>query len=336
MKCFWVQNNQEIAQYGVLYGLPEKSLDETMSLMDALVGERQEFPGMNGEVVEDESFNEHEVDEGNKVPMRVFKVLKIAPKLVKTITTVKTCLRTDHIAVQFLNVSKVPNTTRDLMVKSMVNSQTDQVRLLSVHEFLKLGKANLLARCLQCVPAPESLYNVVGLPDDLAEDQITKHIITTVINAGAYPGPCCLFTATDNLGPRVHACLQSLKECGVLVEPSNGKFRMTDVGFARLQHLRLTTKYHPVMLPREKLALMDRSHWELLVMLQDAKWAMVPYKAREKVPALQLKTMKPEDQLFYVNRKNLDVQHSYLEALLSIPDLIKKGCVNLCFCSFRF
>ena len=141
----------------------------------------------------------------------------------------------------------------------MLNDPCEQLPLLSLTEFIRLSKDDLVKKCLQCEVAPESLYEIIGLPHDVAKEPVVKHVVTFLVNAGAYPGPCCLFTAATTLGTRVERCLQELKECGAVAEPSQGKFRLSDWAFLHLRHVRRTIDYKPIMLPRPPLALKDNT-----------------------------------------------------------------------------
>ena len=72
----------------VLYGLLGSALQGSATLVESLVGSKQnDLPSMSGELVDDANDLDDYVEETNTTPMRVFKVLKIAPKLAKTNNT---------------------------------------------------------------------------------------------------------------------------------------------------------------------------------------------------------------------------------------------------------
>ena len=279
-------------------------------MVEALVGDvGDRFAGMHGELVDDSTPLVPMRTEPNETPMRVFKVLSLTPKQSKKIKTVKTTLRQDHVAVQFYNVERRSDSKRELTIKTLLEGGHDQVRLLSLTELLSVGMSNLKERFLEVQRAQQALYTLAVLPPDLKADPITQHITTMLVNAGAYPGPSCVFTLTSNLGPKVTHCLERLKVCRLVMEPCAGNSQLTAHAFKTLQHVRRTVEYHPILRPRPGIPEMkDRTHWELLCALETGGWKLIPYNG-QRLQALKLKAVKPEQKLVYYNKRKLDVDH---------------------------
>ncbi len=296
-------------------------------MMEELVGEsmNKALIGCSGGLAADAPDMSAPASETNETPMRVFKVLALTPKLSKKIKTVKTSFRLDHLAVQFYDVERREDSRRELTVKSLLEAGHQEVRPLSLKEHMNIGIEDLKAKFLHCECAPESLYTIGDLPAHLKADGIVQHVTTMLINAGAYPGPCSLFTLPTAYGDRVAGCLQELQKCGAVAEPSPGNFQITVEAFSSLQHVRKTVQYHRVLVPRSgPVELKDRTHWELMYALETDGWKFVPFDGQTRL-TLKLKKIRDDEKFVYFNKRQLDIGHAYMQCLCDIPALVGRG-----------
>ena len=319
---------KEVVQDEEIYGLPATNVSEANTLMDMLLGnDGNGLPGAEGDFVEDVmGAPEHDLEELSSVPLQVFKVLKASPKISKKIKTVRQELRTDHIAVQFFVAHRMnPAEPSHLSISSPFSESRGQVRLLSLTEFLSVGKLMLKRRFVKCKVSPESQYSISCLPEQLRRDPFVLQATTALVNAGAYaPGPCLVYQLPAHTCQDARAAIACMVECGAVRQFGPEAFQLSEEALGSLHRVGLTVGFTPALQPREALQLKDRTHWELIFELEDAGWTMSPFAGRS-IPPLRLNNVKDSDKVFYINKTGLDVGKPYLEVLCSLPSLQRNG-----------
>ena len=71
--------------------------------------------------------------------------------------------------------------------------------------------------------------------------------------------------------------LQTLSGLGLVRALTEGQFQITDMGMASLTVERKVHSMQPAFLPRDDVALSERTVWELLVLLMEQGWRALPY-----------------------------------------------------------
>ena len=146
-----------------------------------------------------------------------------------------------------------------------------------------------------------------------------------MVNAAAYPGVWAMWVPVGVSSAATAVLDILLKED--LVEQVGQGWQITFRGFPHIVHFRVCNEFEPVLHLRAGRALKDCTHWELITMLEQDGWRLVVSLGR--IPALLLDNVLPADRVVYFAGVGLDMPASYLECLLSIPDLLGRGvCVK--------
>ena len=114
----------------------------------------------------------------------------------------------------------------------------------------------------------------------------------------------------------------------MVAEPIVGSFQLSEEAFARIQQVRRTVSFHPVLEVRLDLELEDRTTMELILMLQNGGWQMELHRGRQATKPLKLGNIRPEHLIYYANASKLELNHCYLESLLSMSALLDKGSAH--------
>ena len=277
-------------------------------------------------------------------PFLVFRLLHLNTIVQKSMNELSS-MRQDHMAVAVYDVHYVDFQQSKLSVMSQVEkgvTDMSNVRLLSMDGFLKAGWLPIAKDLLQCSPSTNVRYCFVDvvLPQE-AKGQIHCDVVTDLVNAEAFPGPCGTmeFNETTRTSEFI-ACLVAFKELGLVVEILKNRFQITEDGYGRLRQLvdsKEGEKFTRVMQPRVHLPMQQWSHWELIFNLHCHGWQACPSDGRQHPAISCTRELNEDEKVWYFNRTKLDVPAYYLICLSSFPMLAAEGFlfvqklkVNIC------
>ena len=315
-----------MAEEDALYALPANVMDTTPKFLEILIGHdtksMMDVSGMVDDTVELAQF----VEKPNRSKMRFFKVLKLNPNAAKKGRAVTSGLRSDHVCVQLFDVLHVDITGFEVHVRNNIDEVADSVHVLSLTELWRLGREGLLTRWRRGQVQHNVGYIMDGLPEDLRRSPLVQRVVTKLVNSGAYPGPSLLHDATGD-SPDELAVLRQLVGLQFVMEMREACFQLSDHGFACLQMLRYASDFSCALAIRDlpQLELKDRTTMELFVMLEDGGWKLRVHRGKIIPKPLALDNVVDDTMVFWVSGAKLEVNHTYLECLLSIPAICDRG-----------
>ena len=318
-----------------LYALPFNAVRGAPSLQSLLRGGGEPREGSDlmqdaGKIVDDTvDLSIAELDPEFAQPSVVFRVQHINPSNAKLLRCPTNMLRSDHVAIFPYNVdSRLWNTDRKLVVTSDFQRGEEAASfVLSLSSFLEMGFEKVMSSFVVMNTCDETMYSVprkyvLACKASLAD---IRKVITVLVNAGAYAGAWAIFLL-DPQGPeRFKLTLEALRQHGVVVSLGENRFQISVFHSSVLQTCIVTEGASRVLDVRPHLALLDRSHHEMLQLLQDAGFKLKPFHGKRALPPLMLKDIKDEDKVCFFNKTHLDLSKVYVECLCSLDVLVSRG-----------
>ena len=189
---------------------------------------------------------------------------------------------------------------------------------------MKLGFKEL-AQVLVRLPLTErTSYGIHGASYEHADAIMISTVMTTLVNAGAYPGPSAVYNVHDNVSLTFLSALSELCDEGWVDQVTETRYRLSEEGYCALRQSRIVGNATRVLKPREETPLADRTHHEMLSGLEAAGWMIMPYP-RKQLAAIQTKDVPDDHKICYFHGSALDVCKPYLEVFLSLDAIAARG-----------
>ena len=203
--------------------------------------------------------------------------------------------------------------------------------ILSLVSFLELGFKRVMSDFIEMNVSGETMYSVPRkyvLACKAPLEDIRK-VITTLVHAGAYAGAWGVYILSPRAPESFKDTLEALRQHGVVVDVGENRFQISVFHSSLLQTSLVTQGATRVLRVRPHLALGDRSHHELLQLVQDAGFKLKPFRGKRAAPPIMLKNIKDDDKVCFFNKTHIDLCKSYLECLCSLDILISRGHAEL-------
>ena len=189
---------------------------------------------------------------------------------------------------------------------------------------MKLGFKEL-AQVLVRLPLTErTSYGIPSASCEHADARMISTVVTTLVNAGAYPGPSAVYHVPDNVSLVFFSALGELCDLGWIEEVSDSRYRLSEEGYAALRQSRVVGDATRVLMPRTDIPLADRTHHEMLCGLE-AEGKNIMVYPRRTLAAIPSKDVPHDQKICYYNGSALDVCKPYLEVLLSLDAVAARG-----------
>lgn len=195
---------KSVANEDRIYALPREALPMLEDLNEvAMAAVRPEAPVFgpqaSSQMLEDVALDAAIDEPKAKAPMICFRIVHLKPKNQKS-TNTATDLRNDHVAIRMYELRDKDWNQHSLTISSTMerDGSDDSVKLLSLSAFAKLGwtkMANSFVEC-ECLQELTYFFQGVDMPP-VCHGSGGRAVVTSMINAGAYPGIGATFSLVD-------------------------------------------------------------------------------------------------------------------------------------------
>ena len=237
-------------------------------------------------------------------------------------------LRSDHVAISLYNVTLRDPNTKSFNVQSSMNDtgSKSEIHIIGLESFLAVGMNAMKAQLFKCDFQTAAQYHFSGqwLPKHCQSVEGWK-ITTALVNASAYPGPASFWKASTTVTTTTSAILNDFVASGLVKQGEReGTYQITQFGFDNLTRSRQTHNHRQALKRRKHLALIELSQWELLDLLLDKGWQLLPMPVRKAVAPLALTAGQESIDIVYFNNQ-LEISKEYLVVCASTRQLADIG-----------